>query len=102
MSSDREKHLHERLIKLGERIGDGDHEKWVEVEYRKVLKELGIIPKRQRRISAETINKAMIEALRTRCCECGGKMKQTRSGSMRAICTACGNKYQILKTKKRS
>lgn len=32
------------------------------------------------------------------CRKCGGRTKQTRSGSLRIICTRCGQKYQ-LKTK---
>lgn len=33
------------------------------------------------------------------CRKCGGKTRQTRSGSLRIICTSCGQKYQ-LKTQK--
>lgn len=32
-----------------------------------------------------------------KCKKCGGELKQTRSGSLRVICTQCNSKYQLKK-----
>lgn len=48
-------------------------------------------------------NKIVAEFCETHPCPvCGGKCKQTRSGSLRCICTQCGKKYQLhtIKVKK--
>ncbi|GKT37495.1 hypothetical protein ADUPG1_003433, partial [Aduncisulcus paluster] len=54
-----EKHLHNQLIKLGDMLGDGDCDPWVEKEYVRVLKALGIGPKPKKRNSAQ-INAMMV------------------------------------------
>lgn len=93
-------HLYRQLIQLGDMMGDGLHYepdgKWIPKEYKRVLKALGIIPKR-RPSSTSQINDLMRERVAESKCRCGGKVKQTRSGSMRAVCVECGNKYQLLK-----
>ncbi|MBY6104887.1 hypothetical protein KUW19_00125 [Ferrimonas balearica] len=97
--------LHRQLIKLGDMIGDGLADepdgKWIRKEYRKVAEALGVIPKRKRATNAEAINERMVERCRdVPCSKCGGPLKQTRSGSCRAVCQ-CGAKYQLMKIVKR-
>lgn len=99
-------HLHRQLVKLGDMIGDGLHHepdgKWISKEYNQVAKALGYIKSKSRKNNSETINQMMQERVKNFKCECGGKTKQTRSGSMRAVCTSCGGKYQLLKRGKKS
>lgn len=95
-------HLHWQLIKLGDMMGDGLHHepdgKWIEKEYRQVLKALGMLPKKQRRNNSEAINTAMKQRIKdVSCPKCGGELKQTRSGSKRGVCVGCGAKFQLLK-----
>ena len=97
-------YLHSQLVKLGDMMGDGLHHepdgKWIEKEYRKVARALGLTraPKRKR-ADPTLVNSAMESRLEDFRCNCGGRAKQTRSGSMRAKCVDCGAKYQILKRK---
>ncbi|GKT33311.1 hypothetical protein ADUPG1_002449, partial [Aduncisulcus paluster] len=91
-----EKHLHKQLIKLGDMLGDGDCDPWVEKEYVRVLKALGIGPKPKKRNSAQ-INAMMVPRLQDVKCKCGGELKQSRSGSMIGKCVECGKKYRLLK-----
>lgn len=94
-------YLHRQLIKLGDMMGDGLHlepdGKWISQEYRRVAKALGYPVSPSRKSNVAGINEAMKEALKTAKCQCGGKLKQTRSGSYRAKCIApnCTNKYQF-------
>ena len=88
-------HLYSQLVKLGDTIDDGDHEPWVEKEYSRISKILGIGPKRKDR--AIVTNKLMEKRVQdVRCQLCSGRLKQTRSGSMRAKCVDCGARYQLL------
>ena len=94
--------LHRQLIKLGDMMGDGLHHepdgKWISKEYKRILKALGIGPKRKNH--SEAINKTMIERVKTvKCRNCQGKLYQTRSGSMRAQCIDCGARFQLLQRK---
>jgi hypothetical protein len=96
--------LHGQLIKLGDMMGDGLHHepdgKWIPREYKKVLKALGIGPKR--RSNSEATNKAMVVRLQfVKCQKCQGVLEQTRSGSKRGKCVGCGARYQLLATRKR-
>ena len=98
--------LHRQLTHLGDMIGDGLHHepggKWISQEYVQVARALGIaMPStRKPRLESETqaINTLMTERVRqVRCTKCGGELKQTRSGSTRAICGECGLKFSLLK-----
>lgn len=96
-------HLHRQLIKLGDMMGDGLHlepdGKWIATEYRSVARALGLIPKREN--NARFIDEQMTKRVESVACpKCGGGLRQTRSGSMRAKCTHCGSKLQLLKRKK--
>ncbi|SME89305.1 hypothetical protein [Desulfovibrio gilichinskyi] len=97
--------LHNQLIRLGDMMGDGLHlepgGKWIEKEYGKIVKALGIVPKRKRYNNSIKINEAMLQAVVKFKCKCGGNLKQTRSGSMIGKCSECGNRYRLLKIVKR-
>jgi hypothetical protein len=92
--------LHRQLIKLGDMMGDGLHHepdgRWIPKEYKKILRALGIGPKRKN--FTKSNNEAMEKRLKNfKCPSCLGELKQTRPGSLRAKCLNCGNKYQVLK-----
>jgi|GEM_PF-732798 len=95
-------HLHNQLIKLGDMLGDGlgheADEKWIGQEYRRVAKALGYGP--PRRHNGAAINVAVSKYLETARCDCGGLLKQTRSGAMRVFCTSCCRNYRLKTAKK--
>ncbi|TDE19268.1 hypothetical protein E1100_25755 [Vibrio owensii] len=100
LSQQTKDYLHRNLIKLGDMMGDGLHHeadgKWIEVEYRRTLKALGMLPKR--RNNTAIINERMIQRVKdVNCGHCQGQLKQTRSGSKRAACQSCGRRWQLLK-----
>lgn len=96
-------HLHRQLVRLGDMMGDGLHLEpgggWISREYRKVAKALGFHADKPRANNVEAINKGMSATLEKSRCKCGGKLQQTRSGSMRAACDECGLKYQFKRRK---
>lgn len=91
--------LHRQLIRLGDMMGDGEHlepgGKWIEREYAKILKALGIKRPGKPRDKAK-IDDLMVARINDVPCACGGKLKQARKGSMVGTCPACGAKYQLL------
>lgn len=100
MDAETKQYLHNQLIKLGDMMGDGLHHepdgKWISKEYRRVAKALGYIPKVKR--NTKVIDEKMKERVSdVPCSKCGGELKQTRSGSMRASCLGCGARFQLLK-----
>lgn len=97
--------LNNQLIKLGDMIGEGLHLEpgggYILKEYRAVCRALSITKPRKNNINK--INTAMNKALsKLRCVDndCKGELKQTRSGSKRAICSKCNTKYQLSSRKK--
>lgn len=95
-------HLHHQLIRLGDMMGDGLHHepdgKWIEKEYRQICKALGYVKSQPRNVDG--INKAMAAVIeRDQCRKCQGKLKQSRSGSMRVVCTTCEARYQYKRTR---
>jgi hypothetical protein len=101
---DRTAHLYNQLVKLGDMLGDGMGDepdgKWIKEEYRRVCKALGIGP--PRRNNSEAINRRMAERVAEQpCLNCGGTLKQTRSGSMKGRCTSCWAGFTLLTNKKR-
>jgi len=110
LSEEAKGRLHKDLVKLGDMMGDGLHlesdGKWISREYKKILKALGMLPKKKispeemakRKSKSEAINKRMQERIsQTPCGKCNGALKQTRIGSKRAICESCGGKWQLLR-----
>jgi len=101
--------LWQRFIRLGEMIGDGDHEKWVETDYKRLLKIL-CPPTKEEKAATSKLRKQRNEKIdsliKTRIdkdsCTCGSKLKQSRSGSTVVVCTDknCGKKYKYNKKKK--
>ena len=94
--------LHRQLIQLGDMMGDGLHHEpdgyWIPKEYKRILRALGIAPKRKS--NSEQINNLMTKRVEdVRCKSCGGQLKQTRSGSMRAKCEGCGSRFQLMRRK---
>jgi len=100
-------YLSRQFIRLGDMIGDGLHlepdGKWIGKEYRRVAKALGYdLSKRPRRNNSDAINQRMAERVtEVRCQKCGGSLKQSRSGSMKAKCESCSAQYQLLKSVRR-
>lgn len=90
-------------------IGDGDHEKWVEVEYRKLLKIL-CPPTEEKQWNKEirlkknkNIDEQIKERIKTdKCSKCSSDLKQTRSGSKVVQCTnqECKARFQYKSKKK--
>lgn len=95
--------LYERLIRLGDMMGDGLHHepdgKWISREYGKIVRTLGIVPPKDRGPSITKIDERMKGRVAVvKCGKCGdGRLIQTRSGSRRAQCAQCGAKWQLLK-----
>ena len=90
--------LHRQLVRLGDMMGDGLHHepdgKWIVREYNQTLKALGMAPKRKN--NGEAINQAVNSAIKkTKCSECGGELKQTRSGSFNVKCGCCGSRFKF-------
>lgn len=70
---------------------------WINKEYRRVCKALGYV--RPRRNNGASIDLAVAKYIDTAQCECGGRFKQSRSGSMRVYCAACTKRYQLKEQK---
>lgn len=95
-------HLHRQLIKLGDMIGDGLADEpggaWINREYKQTLRALGLVAPRRNR--GPQIDERMRQRVaEVACAACGGALKQTRAGSARAKCSACGALFQLLKLK---
>lgn len=102
---DRE-YLHRQLVKLGDMMGDGlRHEpdgKWIAKEYKKIAKALGYLTDNKSKANnSEKINERMNERVKEVSCQkCNGQLTQTRSGSTKAKCAACGSVFKLLVVKK--
>ncbi|ELO1825435.1 hypothetical protein QXB71_000619 [Vibrio cholerae] len=103
LSPESKHRLYKDLIKLGDMMGDGLHHepdgKWIIREYRKTLKALGYdVPTKPRVNHSPQINERMEQRVKeVKCGKCCGELKQSRSGSKRAVCKSCGGKWQLLK-----
>lgn len=93
--------LHRQLVLLGDMMGDGLHlesdGKWIEREYKKILKAIGVYPKKDNSI----INSRMAERIQECKCDCGGDLKQVRSGSFVAKCLRCNSLYKLLQRRRK-
>ena len=101
--------LWSQLCRLGEMIGEGLADEsdgaWIRKEYRQKAIALGIAKpsdfRKQRKSHNKQINDFMAERLKNAVCKkCGGKLKQTRSGSLRGKCEKCNLIYVLGKTKR--
>lgn len=94
-------HLWRQFCKLGEMMGDGLHYepdgKWIAKEYRQLAKIL--IPEMKeensirRKLKAANIDAQMAKLLEGKKCNCGGEIKQGRSGTKVAYCQNCKQRY---------
>ena len=99
-------YLHHQLVKLGDMMGDGLHHepdgKWIAKEYKKIAKALGYLANdKPKANNSEKINERMLERVKEVLCQkCNGQLTQTRSGSAKAKCNACGSVFKLLVVKK--
>lgn len=98
--------LSDQLIRLGDMMGDGLHHesdgKWIVKEYNRIFNLLHPEFKKERRLrKIEFVNNSMAKLLETFVCGCGGKLKQSRSGSIVAYCTECNTRYKARVNKDR-
>lgn len=98
ISKEDKSYYHRQLVHLGDMMGEGLHlekgGRWIAKEYNKILKilEPELFPKKDYTKRNESV-KTYCE--NNKCRGCGGKMSQTRSGSLRVKCESCGKKYQL-------
>ena len=97
--------LHNQLVKLGDMMGDGLHHepegKWISKEYNKIFNLLYPEQKKEaRKNKSDRINEQMKNLLETKSCSCGGKLKQSRSGSIIVYCEVCNNRFKAVTKKK--
>jgi hypothetical protein len=104
---DKQQHLWDQFCKLGDMMGDGLHNepggKWISRDYGKLAKIL--IPDMKeamsikRKLKAANIDAQMSKLLEGKKCNCGGDIKQGRSGTKVAYCQSCNLRY-VAKSKK--
>lgn len=101
--------LWDQFCRLGDMIGEGEANKpggaWIRKQYRQMSIALGISKpsdfRKPRENHNKQINDFMAERLKIVVCKkCGGKLKQTRSGSLRGKCEKCNLVYVLGKTKR--
>ena len=96
--------LEDRLVRLGDMMGDGLHlepgGKWIEREYKETLKALGLLESVKRKNNSDKINEFMANRLKEVKCTCGSELAQSRSGSFIGKCIKCGKKF-ILGSRRR-
>lgn len=89
--------LEDRLVRLGDMMGDGLHlepeGRWIEKEYKKTLKALGLLNPAKRKNNSDKINEFMANRLKEVKCTCGSELVQSRSGSFIGKCIKCGKKF---------
>jgi hypothetical protein len=110
MDKERNDFLWRQFCKLGEMMGDGLHYeqdgKWIAKEYRELAKILLPPNDEYKRLSTlrrkqknESVDSKMVELTKIKC-ECGGTLKQARSGSKVAYCIDCKSRYKATVKKK--
>lgn len=91
--------LEDRLVHLGDMMGDGLHRehggKWVEREYKKTLQALGLLGPTKRKNNSDKINEFMANRLKEVKCTCGSELVQSRSGSFIGKCERCEKKFVL-------
>lgn len=97
------KHLWDRFVRLGDMIGEGLHhdDKSITKEYRELMMilcppspEAQAFAKELRQKINSTIDEQMAALLASKKCECGGVIKQSRSGSKVAYCESCKQRFK--------
>ena len=96
--------LHNQLVKLADMMGDGLHYepdgKWISKEYKKIFNQLYPEQKKEaRKNKSDRTNEQMKKLLEIKSCSCGGKLKQSRSGSKIVYCEFCNKRLKAV-TKK--
>lgn len=102
---DHPQHLWDQFIKLGDMIGDGLHRErgggWINRDYNKLAKilvpEIKEAAAARRKRKADHVNEQMQKLLEKKKCDCGGNLKQSRSGSKVAYCALCNRRYRASK-----
>jgi len=92
-----------QFCRLGEMMGDGLHHepdgRWIAREYKRLAKIL--IPDIReaetlnRKVKNARVDEQMAEFLEDKSCSCGGKLKQSRSGSKVLYCQTCSLRYKV-------
>lgn len=89
--------LEDKLVRLGDMMSDGLHlepgGKWIEREYKKTLKALGLLEPTRRKNNSEKINEFMAKRLKEVKCTCGSELVQSRRGSFIGKCNKCDKKF---------
>lgn len=100
--------LYGLLDKCGQILADWDEEKrptYYEKEYRRIIRQLAKLepenwPNFKVKRDYTQRNKMIADwCQNNKCPACGGQLRQTRSGSLRVACEACGKKLQLLTRK---
>lgn len=99
-----------QFIKLGDMMGDGLHHEpdgaWITKEYNKLARllvpEIREAEKLKRAQKAISVNASIHKLIQNKPCPCGGKLKQSRSGSVIMYCETCGKRYKAIKNGKRN
>lgn len=102
LTKEQRERLSNRLIRLGDMMGDGEHYENPEIsrEYKAILKQLEPeIFANKRKIENENRNKrAEKYCAENDCPQCSGKLKQTRKGGLVLQCQGeCKSRYKIRK-----
>lgn len=108
MAVDNNDFMWRQFCRLGEMIGDGLHheEPWISKEYKQLQKIL--LPetpeekeykKKLRQERNKKRDTQIAKRLKEDNCDCGGELRQTRSGSLTVKCVECDKRYKY-KTKK--
>ncbi|MCK5607659.1 zf-TFIIB domain-containing protein [Candidatus Pacearchaeota archaeon] len=98
--TDSQKFLWEQFCRLGERIGDGDHDPWMAREYKRLSKilvpEIKEMYKKRRAAKTKSMNNAVKKYLDFhKCPKCKGELRQSRSGSVICYCLNCKGRFKL-------
>jgi len=105
---DKNKHLWDQFIRLGERIGDGDldasESKWMNREYKRLSKilcpDIADHYKEQQQARNKNRDEQIAKLIEKIKCDCGGTYKQSRSGSKILNCPNCKKRVKAVSKKK--
>lgn len=94
-----------QFIKLGDMMGDGLHheEPWIAKEYKRLAKilvpEIREVEKNRRKRKALNTDEQMKKLISVKTCQCGGSLRQSRSGSIIAYCNVCNTRFKATSKK---